>query len=116
MKYIFSVALAAFPFLAGAATAGGVMNLLKLVTDIVGALVPVIIGIAVLTFIWGLLKYITAKDSEAQGEARTVIISGIVVIFVMVSVWGLVNLLGDSLALNKKPPELPQIPGVNIKR
>jgi len=107
------VALAAvFPLVTFAQNAGqGIFNILTLFSRIVSALIPIVIGIAVLMFLWGVLKYVTASDEEAQTSAKTTMISGIVVLFVMVSIWGLVNILGDTLSLNKTAPPPPQIPG-----
>jgi hypothetical protein len=57
-------------------------------------LVPLIIGLAVFLFIFGLIKYITAGGNEDTiKEARNYIIFGIVAIAVMFSIWGLVNLV-----------------------
>ncbi len=56
--------------------------------------VILIIGLAVLLFIIGLLKYILAAgDADQVKEARGYIIFGLIAIFIMFSVWGLVNLL-----------------------
>jgi hypothetical protein len=104
--------LAALPLVTLAQNSGaGVFNILNLFSRIVSALIPIVIGIAVLMFLWGVLKYVTAGDEDGQKEARTTMISGIVVLFVMVSIWGLVNILGDTLSLNKTAPPPPQIPG-----
>ena len=81
--------------------AQGLFDLIGRARSFIEALVPLIIGIAVLYFLWGVLKYVTAKDSDAQAEARSVMVMGIIVLFVMVSVWGLVNLLGDTIGVNR---------------
>ena len=75
-------------------------------------IIPLIIGIAVIYFLAGLIKYVTAGgDEEKRKEARNTMIYGIIAIFVMVSVWGLVNLLRNSFALdNQVPTDLPRIP------
>lgn len=112
MKYIIPLAIAAFPAIAGAQASGeGIIRLVDLTGVIVSRLIPVIIGIAVLVFIWGILKYVVAKSDEEQSEARKVMLYGIIVLFVMVSVWGLVNLLGDTLGLDSDAvPRAPDLP------
>lgn len=110
MKYLFALTLAVFPFLAGAQT--GVFSLLNLVSDLIQAAVPVVIGLAVLVFIWGILKYLVAKDSDEQKKARGYILWGIIFLFVMVSIWGLVNLLADTLNLDTSGPNIPAVPGI----
>lgn len=91
--------------------AGGINGVLTLVGGIVAKVIPIIIAIGVVMFLWGVLKYVTAKDAEGHKEAMNVMISGIVVLFVMVSIWGLVNLLGETLGLVGEAPPPPQLPG-----
>ncbi len=77
--------------------------------------IPLIIGIAVVVFLWGLIEYVTAgADEEKRKSARNHIIYGIIAIFVMISVWGLVNVLRGTFGLDTgNIPEPPQIPGTN---
>jgi hypothetical protein len=93
----------------------GISGLITDVSDIIGKLIPLVIGIAVLVFLWGVLRYVVAKDEDAQKEARGVMLYGIIALFVMVSVWGFVNILGDSIFGNDSSaldaPDAPAIPG-----
>lgn len=108
-----SVFLAPVLVFAQGRTGSGIQSLLQQVMSIITQLIPIVIGIAVLMFLWGVLKYVTAKGEEDQKEARGVMLYGIIALFVMVSVWGLVNILGDTLNLNRAVPPPPGIPGVN---
>lgn len=83
-------------------------TLLK-ISDIIKALSIIIVSIAVLVFMWGILKYVIAKDEESQKEARGVMLYGIIVIFVMVSVVGLVNVLKDSIGLSNTALPAPAL-------
>jgi len=66
------------------------------VGELVVQLVPVVIAIGLLLFIWGLVQFIMASgDDEARAVGKRKIIWGIVALFVIVSVWGLVGLLND---------------------
>jgi len=110
MKYLFMLALASFPFLASA-QATDVFKLLDLIQDIIVAVIPVIIGLAVLVFVFGIFKYVISKSPEDQKEARGVILWGVIILFVMVSIWGLVNLLSTTIGLDTtKVPVGPAIP------
>lgn len=112
VSFVVAGVIAALPLVTLAQNSGaGVFNILNLFSRIVSALIPIVIGVAVLMFLLGVLKYVTAGDEDGQKEAKTTMISGIVVLFVMVSIWGLVNILGDTLSLNKTAPPPPQIPG-----
>ena len=74
----------------------GLFDILGRIRGLINALVPLIIGLAVLYFLWGVLQYVTAKDSDKQKEATSTMVMGVIVLFVMVSVWGLVSLLQDT--------------------
>ena len=87
------VTLAAGP---SAGSSGGIAGFLSKIRDIIGYIIPLVIGVAVVMFLFGLLKFVTSKDADGHKEAVNVMISGIVVLFVMTSVWGLVRIFGDT--------------------
>lgn len=83
-------------------------DLLDLIYQFISALIPFIIALAVLLFIIGVFQYVTAgDDAEKQKSGRGKIIWGIVAIAVMVSVWGLVGLLTNQLALDNQAQNAP---------
>ncbi len=60
-------------------------------------LVVVLIALALVLFIWGVVQLITAQDdAEGRKEARKRITFGIIALFVMISVWGLVRVLVET--------------------
>lgn len=64
------------------------------IVEIVNNVIILIIALAVAYFLWGVAKYILhSGDAKAREEGRNMIIYGIIAIFVMVSIWGFVNLL-----------------------
>lgn len=79
------------PSFAFAATFSG------LVTKILALLnktVPVLIGLAVLLFAYGVFRYIGAGGDEKRlSEGKQLVLWGVIALFVTVSFWGLVNLL-----------------------
>ena len=76
-------------------------------------IIPLAIGLAVVYFIWGLIQYATAgADDAAKKAGRDHIIYGIIAIFVMVSVWGLVNVLVGTFGLKNAPADLPEVPDI----
>lgn len=72
------------------------------VTGAIGALGKVVNGLTIiamsavlLLFFWGVAKYITAgADEEKRAAARSLMIYGVIGVFVVFSIWGLVALLG----------------------
>ena len=87
-------------------------TMLGIFTKIVNGLMPFIVALAVLFFMWGVFQFIRASGNEDEvTEGRNRMIYGIIGIFVMVSVWGLVNLLGGTFALTSEIiPCLPTFP------
>ncbi|MES3005424.1 MAG: pilin [Patescibacteria group bacterium] len=102
--------LALFPALAGAQSIGGLMGLLDMANQFINRLIPFVITLALLVFLWGILKYVFSASGEGRDEAKGYMIWGIIGLFVMVSVWGLVNILVRSLALDNTAPPAPGLP------
>jgi hypothetical protein len=89
----------------------GFTSVFTSIQNIIEAALPVIVSIAVLLFLWGLVKYIaTADDAESRAESRGLMVWGVIIIFVMVSLWGLVNFLVDLFAFELTPLQPPQLP------
>lgn len=84
-------------------------NLLRSITNfILTPVVSFLVSIALVVFLWGVLKYMGKTGDEAEREkARQLIIWGIIGIFVMVSVWGLVKVLMGSFDWNTANPPTP---------
>ena len=68
----------------------------KVILQIINPLIPVLIGIGLIVFFWGIIQFVLNADSE---EKRTTgkqhMIWGIIGMFIMVSVWGIIYLLQD---------------------
>ncbi len=114
MKKIISAVLFATPFLALADNTQ-VTGIFSLIDNIIKPLIaragPLLIALAVIYFLYGVVTFVMASgDEEKQGKAKEVILYGIIGIFVMVSVWGLVNFLVGSFNLNNNPLPPPPIP------
>lgn len=90
---------------------GGLLGLLSQANDLINRLIPFIIALTVLVFLWGVFKFvISGGDGEARKEAQGYMIWGIIALFVMVSVWGLVNILVRSFNLENTAPPAPGLP------
>ena len=74
--------------------------------------VPVLFAIAFIVFVWGIFMYfiVSKGNEEKQGEARNLMLYGLVGFFLMVSVWGLVNILLGTFNLNSNTPNYPTAP------
>ena len=91
------VALAALPnvlFAADPVVANDLAVFLGTFKNILIKLVPIIVSIAVIVFLWGVTKFIRSADQPQEREqGRHLIVYGIVTLFVMLSMWGLATLI-----------------------
>jgi uncharacterized membrane protein YidH (DUF202 family) len=103
------------PFVTSAQTLvneAGFTGVFTSIQNIIAAALPLIISIAVLLFLWGLVRYMTnADDAEERAKARGLMVWGVIIIFVMVSLWGLVNFLAGLFSLTNTPIAPPGLPG-----
>jgi len=75
-------------------------QLIQKIADLVSLTIPVIIGMGLLVFLWGVMQYAIAKGVKEKENAVGLITYGIIALFVMISVWGLVNLISDTVGTN----------------
>jgi uncharacterized membrane protein YidH (DUF202 family) len=81
---------------------GGLGGFIIQVNRVVNYIVPFLVGLAVLVVIYGVFSFISnAADEEARANAKHFIIWGVIGIFIMLSVWGLVTILENTLTFQK---------------
>ncbi|MBI3888810.1 hypothetical protein HY311_03395 [Candidatus Nomurabacteria bacterium] len=81
-------------------------------TCIIGnSIIPFIFALAVVMFIWGVVKFlILDADEEAKrAQGKQFMIWGIIALAVMLSVWGLVNILQTTFAIKTGSSVLPTV-------
>ena len=80
--------------------------------SIVQMLTVIVMGLALLYFFWGLAKFILAAGDEKKiAEGKSIMIWGIIALFVMASVWGLVAFVGSLVGV-QQGQSLQNVPGV----
>lgn len=110
MKKIFRLAAlsAVFgaPFMATAQTGVNVtylQNYSNSITGVVnGILVPVLMAIAFIVFLWGVYKYfiLGAADEKSRTDGRQFTLWGVIGFVVILSLWGIVNIFMSTLGLS----------------
>ena len=102
------VAAASMPFIALAATAQTnpcttQQSLCTLIYKAIGyfnEIIYLIIALAVMTFIWNVYHYFIVNDPENRKEASKYVMFSVIGLFVILSFWGLVNIISNTLNLN----------------
>ncbi len=74
--------------------------------SIIKYVVPLIFAIALVAFLWGVFQYFFS-GAEKKEEAKDFLLYGIIGLFIMVSVWGLVRILTGTFLLENAQPNLP---------
>jgi hypothetical protein len=107
------IALAGLPFAASAQSLNlsPIASLIGAVAAIIGALVPILVTLALVVFLWGLVKYLWGKGGKADvAGAKQLMKWGLITLFVMVSVWGIIDLMQSAFGINKNAAgRAPQI-------
>jgi len=108
----FNAFLGAALLLPVVAFAQGLEGTLEDIQEVIGAAIPVIIGLALLFFLWGVATFIlSAGEDDARKKGRQMMLWGIISLFVIVAVWGIVNILVETLGVGgSAAPEAPEIP------
>jgi len=87
------------------------INILEFTNDI---LIPFIIGIGFLFFVWGVFRYFIfgGANDEAKEQGKSLIIYSTLGFVLIIIFWGIVNLITESTGLVDE--ELNNIPGIDF--
>lgn len=88
-----AVLVGAMPFLAFAQNVTYITNLVDSAKMLLDKIVVLLIALAIVWFIWNVVKYAMSADDDAKDKARNQMVLGIISIAVIVSIWGLVAIL-----------------------
>lgn len=100
-KALITATLFALPAVAFAQQLQPIRNLIRSVGDIVAMLIPILITLALVAFFYGLFQYIWGGAKKHKEGAQFMAMS-LIALFVMVSVWGLVRLIGAAVGVNQE--------------
>ena len=76
---------------------------------LIKSIIPLLFTLAVAGFIWGIVQYYLNPDNEEKRKkGKSYMIWGIIALFVMVSMWGLVGVLTKTFGIQTLIPQLSQ--------
>ena len=85
---------------------GNLTQLISFAGDVLNRLIPVLIAVALVVFFWGLIQYIRTHKG-----GKDIMIAGLVGLFIMVSVWGIIRIAQNTLGVGSGgPPSIPPAP------
>ena len=68
-------------------------TLIVKIIGIIGTIIPVLFTLAMVFFMWSAFQYVRQSGGEGGGESRGNLLWGLIALFVIFSVWGLLNVL-----------------------
>lgn len=110
----FGAVIASVPFLAFAADA---FSIIIVINKILSVIIPVLITLAVVYFIWGVIQYTVSTDEEKKKKARGAIIQGLIGLFVIIAFWGIIKLITNTFGVGPEqinPSAIPCVPGPGV--
>lgn len=81
------------------------------ILDIIRILIPIAFGLAILLFFWGIVKFLWSEGS-GKDEGKRIMVWGVLAIFVMSSIWGLVRFVRGTLGIDPNATNM-NIPTIN---
>ncbi len=96
------------PLVASAQALRPLIDIVNSIGGIINLLIPILIALALVVFFWGLIQYIRKPEIK---EGKNVMIAGLISLFIMVSVWGIILLAQGALGVNasKKTETAPRV-------
>ena len=90
-------------------------DVLNVLADLINLATPVVVALALLYFFWGLAQYIlNAGNEEKKKDGRNIMIWGLLALFIMVSVWGIINVVRDTFRIDDNRINVPAVNIDNI--
>ena len=79
----------------------GIKDLIIAVGGLINPLIVILVGAALLVFFWGLAKFIfrVGGDEKAVEGGKRLMIWGLIALFIMMSVWGIIRFMQNALLL-----------------
>lgn len=105
--------LPALAFAQPSSSFGGIGATVNSVISFINSyLVPFVFAAAFLIFIWGMFTFFIrgGHSEEARGQGKQLMLWGVVGFVMMVSIWGVVNVVADGLGFRSQ--NIQQIPNV----
>lgn len=96
-----SFAVLALPLVSFAQTINNISDAGSFVINTINnIIVPVLFAVAFIVFLWGAFKtfILGANSDEVKEQGKNLMLWGLIGFFVMVSVWGLVNILTGTVS------------------
>src|SRR3989339_1495494 len=79
---------------------GTIEGIICRIGNILNTVIPILVVLGVLLFIWGVVSYVIGDDEEAKKKGRDRMIYGIIGLVVIIAMWGLVSIVTRTFDLD----------------
>jgi hypothetical protein len=86
-------------------------DVVTLFIGLLNLLLPVLVGIAILAFVWGIIMFIRdSGDAKSHGDGRKFLIWSVIALTVLVSFMAIIKLFSDDFGFTYPTTGIPQLP------
>jgi len=90
----------------------GIVGTLRIFSLLFNGLIGLFVTVAIVVFFWGLIMYLW-QVGEKKHEGLQTMFWGVIAIFVMVSIWGIIHLLQNTFGVQNGSAINVAVPTVN---
>lgn len=80
------------------------MTIITLINGALGIinniLIPLAFALCLFYFFWGVAKYIRSVGGESKDEGKSIMVWGVVGLFIAFSIWGIINFIQSELGIS----------------
>ena len=98
-KALLAFSVFALPLVSSAQDLDNLNTLADSIGGLINTLVPIVFTLALLYFFWGLADFVRKVGGNEMEEGKNKMIWGLITLFVMASVWGIIKFIGDAFSL-----------------
>lgn len=92
----------------------GIGDLLLNIQELLNFIVPILVALGVVYFVWGVVRFMIADTEEAKTKGKDTIIYGIIGFAVILGLWGLVEVVINTLNLSPGSLYAPSLAPIQV--
>jgi hypothetical protein len=84
-------------------------SLMVKIRDMLESIIPVIVALGMVYFVWGVVQFVIADSEEAKGKGKDRIIYGLIGFAIIAGLWGLVNIVVRTFGFSNSAPSVSSL-------
>jgi hypothetical protein len=77
-------------------------TLLNGIGRLVKTALPIVFGLAILAFFWGIFRYIFSQSMEDKKDGKSIMLWSLIALFIMVSLFGIIQLAQQTFGVDQQ--------------